>query len=308
MTDYKPGYRTYVNFINDVNPKRPEMYYMTENVMYAYDLLTLESRPLFKGPEGFNLESGLVGADGKYLYTTAIEDLSKRIYTNLSASYVGFEEFFRAKPDCRIIRVDLENGGGEVVWQDNCWIQHVNPSPTQPHMLTFCHEGPWDLVEQRMWTLDLNTGKVNALRPRRMGNEQIGHEYWYADGIKVGYQVHKPGIGTYFGVIDYDGSNEYEGLCIPFPSPDHIHSNDFNLIVSDAGNSIKLYRYNGVDFDEARTLCMHDGSFFNQNHHPYTRFSNDGKKILYNSNCSGYCNMYLVDIPENVTALPKVKG
>ena len=84
-------------------------------------------------------------------------------------------------------------------------------------------------------------------------------------------------------------------------------SNDFNLIVSDSGKSIKLYRYNGTDFDEARVLCMHDGSFFYGSHHPHPRFTADGKQILFNSNVSGYCNLYLADVPDDVTALPKVE-
>ena len=134
----------------------------------------------------------------------------------------------------------------------------------------------------------------------------IGHEYWYADGLHVGYQAHKPGSGSYFGVIRYDGAEEFEAPCVPFPSPDHIHSNDFQLIVSDSGNSIKLYRYNGTDFDEARVLCMHDGSFFYDTHHPHPRFTADGRGVLFNSNVSGYCNLYLADVPADVSALPKV--
>ena len=306
LTDFKPGDRTPVHFTNDVNPKRPEIYYTRERKMYALDLLTLESRPLYTTPDGFNLHGGLVGADGKYTYAVLMEDLSGRVYANLSASYVGMRETFEAKPDCRILRIDTENGGAEELWQENCWIGHVNPSPTQANLLTFCHEGPWNLVDHRIWLLDTNTCKPVKLRPRKMDGEKVGHEYWYADGLRVGYQAHKPEMGSYFGVIRYDGTGEYEAPCVPFPSPDHIHSNDFDLIVSDSGKSIKLYRYNGTDFDEARVLCMHDGSFFYGSHHPHPRFTADGKQVLFNSNVSGYCNLYLAEVPEDVSALPKV--
>ena len=306
LTDFKPG-EMVDRFCNDVNPVRPEVYFIKDKGIYAVDFTTLEIRKLYQSPKGFLLRSGgLVSADGKYVYTLLMEDLSNRLYYNLSASYIGFADVCKARPDCRILRIEVETGKSEEIWQENCWIGHINPSPTQPDFITFCHEGPWDMVDHRMWFMDTRECKPQMLRPRKMEGEQIGHEYWYADGLRVGYQAHKPGQGSYFGVIDYDGKNDFEAPCVPFPSPDHVHSNDFNLIVSDSGTSIKLYRYNGTDFDEARVLCMHDGSFFYGSHHPHPRFNADGKHILYNSNVSGYCQMYLVEVPDDVTALPKV--
>ena len=306
LTDFPAGSGVTPHFTNDVNPKRPEIYYTVGNKIYALDLLTLESRFLYEPQAGFNLHGGLVDADGKYTYAVLMEDLSDRDYANLSASYIGMEETFRADPDCRIIRIDTENGGAETMWQENCWIGHVNPSTTQPGLLTFCHEGPWNLVDHRIWCMDTTTCQPIRLRPRQTDGEMIGHEYWFADGVHVGYQVHRPGEGSWFGVVDYDGKNAKEAPCVPFPSPDHIHSNDFNLIVSDSGNTIKLYRYNGKDFDEARVLCMHDGSFFFGSHHPHPRFTADGRQVLYNSDVSGYCQLYLADVPEDVQALPKL--
>ncbi len=306
LTDFQPGERTPIKFTNDINPKKTEIYYVRGGSMYAYDFVRMENRLLYTKPDGFNLKGGLVGADGKYCYAVLLQDLSDRIYQNLSASYVGFEEYFRAKPDCRILRIDTEKGGGEVLWQEKCWLGHINPSPVQPTFLTFCHEGPWNLVDNRIWFMDTVTGKPRALRPKRVEGEQIGHEYWYADGVRIGYQVHRTGEGSFFGVVDYRGEHEFEAPCVPFPSPDHVHSIDFNLIVSDSGKTIKLYRYNGKDFDDARILCMHDGSFFQQYHHPHPKIMPDGKHVLYNSDESGYCNMYIAEIPEDMASLSKV--
>ena len=216
-------------------------------------------------------------------------------------------DIFRAKPDCRIIRVDVDSKKADEIWQEYCWVGHVNPSPTKTNLLTFCHEGPWGMVDHRIWLLDTDKGTPVRLRERRVEGEKIGHEYWFAEGEKIGYQVHEPDGTSRFGCVRYDGSDKREAPCVPFPSPDHIHSNDFNLIVSDSGKSIKLYRYNGKNFDSAKVLCMHDGSFYYGSHHPHPRFTADGKSILFNSTVSGYCNLYLVDIPEDVTKLPEVE-
>ena len=54
--------------------------------MRALNLETLETRPLYTPPEGFNASCGLVGADGQYIYGVLMEDLSSRIYAD-SVSY-----------------------------------------------------------------------------------------------------------------------------------------------------------------------------------------------------------------------------
>ena len=304
LTDFAPGSRPAPHFTNDVNAKRNEVYYTLGRTVFAFSLDTLESRPLYEIPEGFNGSIGMPGADGDYVYGTLTEDLSNRIYTNMSAGYIGMRETFYAKPDCRIVRINLDTNEVETLRQENCWIGHVNPSPVRADLLTFCHEGPWNLVDHRIWVMNLAAGEVTKLRERTVEEEQIGHEYWHVDGEHVGYQVHKPDKTSYFGAVKYDGSGQQEAPCVPLPSPDHIHSNDFKLIVSDSGKTIKLYHYNGTDFDPARVLAMHDGSFFYGSRHPHPRFTADGRQILYNSDCSGYCNLYLADIPEDVTTLP----
>lgn len=154
LTDFEPGSRPTVRFTNDVNPKRPEVYYAIGREMRAVNLKTHEDRLLFKVPDGFNAKGGNVGADG---------------------------------------------------------------------------------------TVYVRGADGRSVRPHLYGSES------------------------------------------------------------------QLYRHEGDIFDKARVLCMHDGSFFYGNHHPHPCFTADGTQILYNSNVSGYCNLYLVDVPEDVTALPFVE-
>ena len=89
LTDFQAREENPADFINDVNPKRPEVYYIRAGAVYALDLLTLEIRKIYEAPEGFELHGGLSGADGKSVYIVLMEDLSKRIHINLGASYVG---------------------------------------------------------------------------------------------------------------------------------------------------------------------------------------------------------------------------
>jgi hypothetical protein len=96
------------------------------------------------------------------------------------------------------------------------------------------------------------SGRATKFRERRVEGEMVGHEYWFLDGVHVGYQVHQPEEGdskSYFGFAHYDGTGEIEAPAVRVPRPDHIHSIGFDFVVSDTVKSIKGYKYNGVDFD-----------------------------------------------------------
>jgi len=294
-----------------INRQRNEVYYMKSGQLFALSLETLETRLLYTKPEGFNFGGAKPLACGKYLVGALSEDTSKRIYENTSAGYIGMRQKYMAKPDCRILRINLETNEIDEIWQENCWVGHVNPSPTQAHLLTFCHEGPWNLVDNRIWLLDLNTGKAVKVRERKAEGELVGHEYWFEDGLHIAYQCHSPQVKgeqgmTWFGYVKYDGTGEVEADCKhPRNTPDHIHSLDEKIFCSDTGKSINIFKNNGDTFDGPRTLCMHDGAFFWGGHHPHPRITADGKHVVYNSNSLGYCNIFMAEIPNDFESLPK---
>ena len=309
LTDMRPGEN--LRCPMHVNQQLNETYYQYKGCVYALNLSTLDARPIYILPTGFNFGGARPTGDGKYVVGGLSEDLSSTIKANLAASYIGFREIHAAKPDCRIVRIDLSNNKAEEVWQEKCWVGHVNPSLTIGKYLTFCHEGPWNLVDHRIWLLDMSTGKAVKFRERRVEGEQIGHEYWFADGEHIGYQVHTPQAEgnsiSYLGFAKYDGSGEIEAPAVRVPGPDHIHSVNFDFVVSDTGKSIKGYKYNGKSFDGPRIITMHDGSFDWGAHHPHPSISRDGKNVVYNSTASGYCNIYMTAIPEDFNALPPLE-
>ena len=74
--------------------------------------------------------------------------------------------------------VDLKSGEVKVIHRVNTWLGHVQFSPTEPELLMFCHEGPWDLVD-RIWTIRIGDGepRCSTSGPER---EIAGHEFWSA--------------------------------------------------------------------------------------------------------------------------------
>jgi oligogalacturonide lyase len=286
-----------------VNPLRPEAYFFRGPQLLGVDLKTFESRLLWRAPQGFRTSMLSATADGRYVCLSVFEDLSDRIRTYGMYAYAGFRETFEAHPLSRVVRVAVDSGDAETVWEERCWIAHVNASPSQAHLLMFCHEGPWPKVDNRIWGLNHETGVAWQIRPRE-GEESPGHEYWLDDGERVAYHGGYPDGRFFFGCIRYDNAGRVETTTDG--ATGHMHSNDFSLIVGDGGGVVRIWRRDGETFDGPRVLCEHRSSFNVQRVHAHPRFSPDGRQVLFTSDRTGYGNVYLVDVPD-FDSLPPVQ-
>lgn len=292
-----------------VDPTGDVAYFVYSRKVMALDLSTLEMRPLWEVPDGFLKSMMNCTADGKYICLGITEDLSDRIRIDYGRGYVGFSETWEAHPLCRIMRIAAEGSGAEIVWEEKTWIGHVNTSPTRANLLTFCHEGPWDKVDNRMWVLDMDTQKTTKLRPRQE-NENVGHEYWLTDGETIGFHGRWPDGNWILGKIRYDGTEHVE-FNVPVETG-HMHSNDFSMIVGDGwgfeylGGCVLVWQYDGNKLKGPRVLCQHRCSFNVQIVHVHPRFTTNGSQVLFTSDMSGYGNMYLAEVPE-FGSLPEVK-
>ncbi len=294
------------SFLNaSLNPLRAEVYYWQGRDLIALDLHSLEERTLCQAPDGFRAGITNCTADGRFVCTGLVEDLSGRFPVDLLHGYVGFAEYWEARPLSRILKVATDGSGAEVVWEENSWIGHVNTSPKVAHLLTFCHEGPWDRVDQRIWGLDLNSGNVWKIRPTNEG-DRVGHEYWLADGETIGYHGRIEGQPV-FGFVRYDDSERREAVI--HADSTHFHSNHRNLIVGDGTARqphVLLWRWQGKEIEGPRILCRHRCSFHIQQTHVHPRFSPDDRSIVFTSDPSGYGNLYMIEVPD-FEALPPLK-
>jgi oligogalacturonide lyase len=287
-----------------LKPDGAEVYYRIGRKLIRIDLATLEETKLYEGPEGFNVGQVSCTSDGQYVVTALCEDLSHRITLNLQHGYVGHRELMEANPLCRIIRIPAAGGIAEIVHEEHAWVGHVNASPTEPDLITFCHEGPWQLVDHRIWGLYLSKGEAWPIRPRKEELEMVGHEFWHDDGVHIGYHGFRRDGTGFFGSCHVDGSDEEE---VEFSFRNwHAYSHGPQVVVDGRGDvTVMVYwkKVNGV-FTEPKVLCEHRCSFHSQNVHAHPRFSPNGKQMLFTSDKNGYGNLYLVDIPDDPESLP----
>ncbi|PWU67919.1 oligogalacturonate lyase family protein [Gracilibacillus dipsosauri] len=302
LTDHD---KTYEGLSPCLHPDETRVYFRKDQQIIELDLNTLKEKVIYE-----ELSSWLGGnlnctADGKYLITCKREDLSDKVYTDLGNGYIGHRALMEARPKSQIIKISLETNEVTVVYQEDNFITHINTSPTKKELITFCHEGPWNLVDHRIWVLNIESLDVWKIRERKEEDEMIGHEYWYQDGETIGYHGFRQDRTGFFGKIKYDHTEEEE---VEFNFVNwHAFSNDFSKIVVDGRAPLKniiIWYKNEDGFSKPKVLCEHRCSFHVQKVHAHPRFTPDGKKLLYTSDRNGYANLYLVDVPDDANELP----
>jgi hypothetical protein len=148
---------------------------------------TLEA-PFFTVPHTYVAEGANATADGKFIGVGFYQDLSDQFDVDLDNGYIGFHEYWAARPHSMIVRVSLDDGSTETVFEENYWLGHFNTSPKLPHIMTFCHEGPWDKVDNRIWGLDMGTGKAWKIRPTEPGEASVT----ILDAVRRAYRLSWP--------------------------------------------------------------------------------------------------------------------
>lgn len=307
-----------VRIIGCVSEVNNAVYFWLDNQLWAVDLdsfaeqIVMEIDPAL--PPSATKSRANPTADGKYICTQLMEEIPQE-KASISFAYSRFREYFDKKPLTQIMRIEIATGKTEIIHEDRRYMGHVNNSPTRSELLTFCHEGPWHLVEQRIWGLNIHTGATWKIRPQENDNYAVGHEYWFADGERIGYHGRpRDGQGNHiFGSIGWDNSQHSE-VNFPFHST-HFHSLDETMMVGDgtpafrtpAQPYIQLFQRVGEEFVGPKILAFHRSTFNDQHAHCHPRFTPDGKSILYTSDLTGYSNLYLVEIGD-FNDLPDLKA
>lgn len=291
-----------------LHPSERKAFFTIEHHIHEIELDTLKERRIYSWDE--QLVGGNINctADGQSIITCVREDLSKQIVTDLGNGYVGHREMMAAKPRSQIIKIDLQTSDARVVFTEENFITHINTSPTHRHLITYCHEGPWQLVDHRIWGLNLQTGEVWKIRERTEPYEKVGHEYWHQDGETIGYHGFRADGTGFFGKINYDNS-EMDEVEFSFKNW-HAQSNDFNQIVVDGKGDLKhliIWGKEVEQFTNPKVLCEHRCSFHSQKVHAHPRFTPDGKYVLFTSDKNGYGNLYMVELPADLNELPDFK-
>jgi oligogalacturonide lyase len=200
------------------------------------------------------------------------------------------------------------------------WVNHLLFSPTDPQLLMYCHEGPWQKVD-RIWMIHTDGTQNTLIHKRTMAMEIAGHEFWGLDGETIWYDWQFPKGEDFF----LAGYNLKTGKRTAFHMQRDewsIHFNltkDLDLFTGDGGDPgqvakakdgewIELFRpqtiravdaLNGPDMWQPGVF--HSEHLVNMSHHyyreePNVRFSPDKKLVIFTSNMFGPSYVFGVEV------------
>ena len=303
---------------------------------------------------GENTFGGFLSPDDRHLYFVraerqlirlALDDLSEQVAYTVPDGWVGygtwvansactkmvgieiaaadwfplsdwqkFRQMFDRKPLCRLIRIDLATGRRDTILEQRGWLGHPQYRPFDDNTVAYCHEGPHDLIDARMWFID-EDGRNRRCGKEHLDGESCTHEFWVPDGSAMIYVSYMKGQRERF-ICTLDPVTLASRRLTAMPPCSHLMSNhDGSLIVGDGSQSPVDVADSGSHqiandpylhlFDlkagSTRRIARHDSSWrvYKDNRqvtHPHPSFTPDEKRVLYTSDCDGEPALFLADL------------
>lgn len=288
-----------------VGHKSHNIYYQKKDSVFVSNIDSKRTRLVFVFPVDFKGSISTLNADETMLAGGRASDEQKAILKQYPEKSQFFNRIFDAHLLNQLFTINIKTGALKMIHEEKTWLGHIQFSPTQPNLLMFCHEGPWQKVD-RIWTIDLKTGLVQLMHKRTMVNEIAGHEFFSPDGKTIWFDDQIPRSVNFF----LTGSNVKDHSEIKYRMTRDEWSIHFNvnknqtLFAGDGGNEgqvakakdgmwIYLFRPDGDHFDSERLVNMKNHNYKLE---PNVHFSPDGKWIIFRANFEGRENVYAVEI------------
>lgn len=321
---------------------------------YLLDLQTRQARQLTQGA-GDNTFGCFLSPDDRFLYyvkggrelrRVQLESLEERVMYRVPAGYQGYgtwvansactrvvgievvdgdlmplvtwqefrDQYFR-RPRCRLVVIDLATGEGRSILEEARWLGHPLYRPFDDHTVAFCHEGPHDLVDARMWLIGEDGTNLRQVKRHEPG-ESCTHEFWVPDGSRLIYVSYRKGHHERW-ICAADPVTLDNRALMTMPPCSHLMSNhDGTLLVGDGSdaptdvedtgsyqhaNDPFLYLFD-LRTREQRRIAAHHSSWrvyrgSRQVTHPHPSFTPDEQRVLYTSDFEGEPALYLADLP-----------
>jgi oligogalacturonide lyase len=231
------------------------------------------------------------------------DDAEQQILKQYPQKSQYFKRVYEAHIPHTLFVIDLASAKLRIVHRETEWTNHLQFSPTNPELLMYCHEGPWDKVD-RIWVINVRTGENRLMHKRTMEGEIAGHEFWASDGNTIWFDLQMPKATTFY----LGGADVATGKKIRYELKRDewsIHYNvspDGQFFAGDGADSahvakakdacwIYLFRPNGDYFVSEKLVKMDKHQYHLE---PNVHFSPDGKWIIFRSNMFGKTNIFAV--------------
>ena len=216
-------------------------------------------------------------------------------------------------------------GDIKILLHSTDWVNHLLFSPTDPTLLMYCHEGPWQKVD-RIWMIHTDGTHNTLIHKRTMLMEIAGHEFWGLDGQTIWYDWQYP-KGEDFFLASYNLKTGERGAYHMQRDEWGIHFNltkDLDLFCDDGGDPRQVARSKDGEWIELlrpelmkggngalneptfwQPGVFHSEHLVNMSHHyyreePNVRFSPDKTLVIFTSNMFGPSYVFAVEVAKAV--------
>jgi oligogalacturonide lyase len=221
-----------------------------------------------------------------------------------------------------LFTIDLRTGAMKTLLHSTDWVNHLLFSSTDPQLLMYCHEGPWQKVD-RIWTIHTDGTHNVLIHKRTMFMEIAGHEFWGHDGKTIWYDWQTP-KGEDFWLAGYNLETGKRTAYHMQRNEWSIHFNvsaDGTLFCGDGGDPgqvahapdgewLYLFRPEMKPGDGINTSdfiqpgVFHAERLVNMSKHNYrlepnVSFTPDQKWVIFRSNMFGPTYVFAVEVAKN---------
>ncbi|HJS54100.1 MAG TPA: oligogalacturonate lyase family protein, partial [Chitinophagaceae bacterium] len=294
-----------------VSARTKEVFFQVKDSVFSVNVDTKRETLVYVFPDDFKASITCVNANGTLLAGAKSSDEEKELFKKYPGKSSYFNIIYEAKLPRTLFTIDLKTKQLERIHTDSAWLNHVQFSAADPHLLMFCHEGPWHKVN-RIWTIDVKTKKITQIHKRIMDMEIAGHEWSSADGNIIWYDLQQPRSVTFF----VEGHNVKTGKKTKYELQRDewsIHFNstkDNKLFCGDGGDPgqvakakdgmwIYLFTPNGDKFISEKLVDMKNHKYSLE---PNVHFSPDEKWVIFRANFEGETNVYAVEVKKSAVS------
>ncbi|MBE7171870.1 MAG: hypothetical protein INR73_14880 [Williamsia sp.] len=291
-----------------VAPRSGNIYYQIADTVFRTNIHTKKTERIFVFPADYRASITTVNADETRLAGSKASDEQKEILKQYPEKSQYFNRIYDAKLLNELFTIDIKKGELKKIHHENTWLGHVQFSPSDPNLLMFCHEGPWQKVD-RIWHYNLQTGAVQLMHKRTVENEIAGHEFFGPDGKTIWFDLQIPRSVTFY-LAGTDVRTGKETRYSMERNEWSIHFNaspDQKLFCGDGGDPgqvakapdgmwLYLFRPQGDQLVSEKLVNM---KHHNYKLEPNVHFSPDGKWIIFRANFEGTGEVYAVEIKKS---------
>ena len=311
--------------------ERHVLYHQSEAI-WRLSLDDMGREEVYRTPEGWTGRDIGVSRDAPALAIVEIRE-------DTMAAAIGGKswDFFRrnclARPLCRIRYVDLATSRAETVIEQRCWLGHSQIRPHDPETIMYCHEGPYDVIDARMWLVRRDGTGERCCR-EQPSDLILTHEFWEPDGKYLAYVYREMDGSGVEEIREIDPDTLEERTVMPCQTFAHcICDHAGRFFVGDAqGDTTPIHLQKEADIEARRAsgevlndflylidphrreevrLAYHGTSWSArwgtpQDAHPHPCFTEDGRYVLFVTDRFGHPAIHRIDLTEFLSEHPEL--